>query len=205
MKIKPLAVRIAGFGLAGLMTALSTGCGSGNDSLPSSVNIELPDGAIVTANRGSGVGSVSDSSWTVYRESNNAAAGIPLVVLKFDSSGVLTSFENNTIASDVFGSTILFDGQTHPTNQPNLSYAAATYGAENQSGLGFNAQLAAFAAGFTVATGSASAIGSFTDENTIRGLFSFRTQATQFAASVGGDLATQANQEDTFQFIAIRQ
>src|SRR3990172_6122225 len=106
------------------------GCGSGNRTgLPKSVTLELLDGTIIEVEQGAGAASLANSQWQFFRTSPSAQA-IAFVTVNFGPDGNLESFENNTIAQEIFGDTILFDGQRHNTTQQGLQYAAATFGAE---------------------------------------------------------------------------
>ena len=184
--------------LAGLAT---TGCGSRN-SVPSSVPVTLPDGTTVNVTMGAGVISLADTVWDFYHVAGNLQ-GAAFVRIRFDSEGSLAGFENNTIASEIFGDTVLFDGQTHETSQAGLSYAAATYGAEtsDSTGFTFEGRLTAYAAGFEAAAVTATAMAEFDpeDPNVVRGTFSYTSEVLMFA-----DMFPQGNMEDEFPFMGQR-
>src|SRR3989304_4098588 len=122
------------------------GCGSGSTGLPDTVTIELPDGTTVEAAQGTGAPSLGNSRWEFFR-SSNPAQSIAFVTINFGPDGNLESFEENTIAREIFGDTIHFDGQRHNTAQKGLQYAAATVGAEtaDAGGFAFEGRLTAFA------------------------------------------------------------
>ena len=149
--------------------------------MPAAVTVELPDGTEVRATQGSGVISFANTEWDFFAVAGNAQ-GAAFVRLVFGSNGELTAFENNTLASNIFGSTILFDGARHNTTQQGLQYAAATFGAETSdaTGFAFEGVVTAFAAGFEAATANASAMGEFDpdDPDIIRGTFSFSSRVT---------------------------
>lgn len=183
---------------------LLNACGAGSNSLPSQIDVDLPDGTTVTANKGDGVVSLTNSSWTVFRRtSDGAAQGASLLTLTFDGNGALQKFENSTIASDIFGPTLFFDSQVHNTTQQGLTYTAATFGAATTDGVSFafEARMVAFFAGLRAANGSASASGSFVDDDTIHGDFAYKTQVT---LAQNSPIAEQGNQEDAFPFVAYR-
>lgn len=175
------------------------GCG-GRNGLPDAVTIELPDGTQVDATLGAGVASLSDSKWEFFQDLGNGQT-LPFIVIAFGPNGELLRFENNTIASEIFGDEIIFDGSLHPTTQASVDYAAATYGAEtaDATGFAFEGHLTAFAVGFTAATATATAQGTFDadDPDTMRGTFSFSTRI-----NVPG--VPNGNTDDSFQFVAHR-
>ena len=159
-----------------------TGCGGG-DSLPDTVTINLPDGSEVETTLGSGVISLADSRWQLTRGPGASAQGLAFVVVRFGPNGELAAFENNTLASDIFGSELIFDGETHETTQAGLTYAAATYGAEtiDSQGFAFEGLLSAYVPIVgEVAVATASASGEFDGEDidTIRGTFEFVSDVT---------------------------
>lgn len=173
------------------------GC-SGSNGLPDAVTVELPDGSRVSADKGAGVASLANTNWSFYRAAGNAQ-GAAFVTIAFNEDGTLERFDNNTLASTIFGSTIYFDGARHNTTQPGLTYSAATYGAQtaDASGFTFAGRFTAFAAGLQAADGEASATGTFDpdDPTTIRGTFYFRSEVTLIDYPEG-------NQEDEFSFVA---
>jgi hypothetical protein len=183
-----------------LFAGMSTiGCGLGGPSLPASLTLELPDGDTLVAQIGSGPASLANSEWAFFR--GPSASGVQFVRLVFDEDGGIESFEENTIAPEIFGSRIILDGQRHNTTQQGLTYVAGVYGAETESGDGiaFEVRLKGFAAGIEAATGSASASATFTDEdrNEMTGTFAFTTAVT-ITDIPGG------NQSDEFEFTAKR-
>lgn len=181
---------------------LATGCGSFGGSLPESITIELPDGTETTATLGSGVERLANTSWDFFLTTAEAQ-GVPFVVISFGDAGNLEAFNDNTLAAEIFGDEIIFDGQRHNTTQQGLSYSAATYGAETSdaTGFAFEGLLTAFAAGFKVANGTASASGTFDpdDPDTMTGTFAYAFEITvNFPGIPVSDLA------ETFAFIAHR-
>ncbi|MHC5108700.1 MAG: hypothetical protein ACYTHJ_02330 [Planctomycetota bacterium] len=173
------------------------GCNPRN-GLPATVDVELPDGTVVETTLGSGVISFADSSWQFFRTSNQ---NTPFVTVVFGSDGELVAFEDNTIATSIFGDTILFDGTEHPTSQAGLSYAAATFGAQTSDaqGFAFDGEVTAFAAGIQAAEATASASGEFDgdDVDTVRGTFTFSSRVTLLDIPEG-------NLDDEFTFIGRR-
>jgi hypothetical protein len=158
------------------------GCGSANRSgLPESVTLELLDGTIIEVEQGAGAASLANSQWQLFRTSPSAQS-LAFVTINFGPEGNLESFENNTLAQEIFGDTILFDGQRHNTSQQALQYAAATFGAETDDATGFTfeGRLAAFAAGIQVATATATTTASYdpNDPDTVEGTFTFSSRAT---------------------------
>jgi len=181
---------------------LAAGCGAVGGGLPESVSIELPDGTTTTATLGSGVDRLADTSWAFYLTAPSAQ-GAPFVVISFGSAGNLEAFNDNTLAVEIFGDQILFDGQRHNTTQQGLSYSAATYGASTSdaNGFAFQGRLSAFAAGFKVADGTASASGTFVpdDPDTMTGTFEYAFDIlVDFPGVPVSDLA------ENFEFIAHR-
>lgn len=185
---------------ASLVLLFSVGCGLGGTGLPSTVTIDLPDGTTVQVEQGSGATSLADSEWQFYRTAG-AGQSIAFLTIRFGPEGDLESFENNTIAREIFGSTILFDGQRHTTVQKGLEYAASTYGAETSDGSGFafEGRMTAFAAGLQAGYATATATGTFDpdDPDTMTGMFSYSTRVTLISIP-------EANQDDEFTFIAHR-
>jgi hypothetical protein len=173
------------------------GCGSrGSTGLPETVTLELLDGTIIEVEQGTGAASLANSQWQFFRTSPSAQA-LAFVTINFGPDGELESFEDNTIAQEIFGDTILFDGQRHNTAQQGLQYAAATYGAESvdASGFAFEGRLTAFFAGIQAANGTATATATFDadDPDTVLGTFTFSTRVT--LASIPG-----GNTDDEFTF-----
>ncbi len=177
------------------------GCGSGRNSLPTSVTIELPDGTTVQAEEGAGVASLANTTWEFFRTAATAQ-GAAFLTISFGADGNLESFENNTIAQEIFGTTIRFDGQRHSTSQKALEYAASTYGAETSDGTGFTfeGRLRAFAGPLLAGVATATATGTFDpdDADTMTGTFSFITEVTLPIEIEGG------NQSFDYDFIARR-
>ena len=168
--------------LMAIVPLITFGC-SGGTGLPATVTVELPDGTEVQTTMGSGVLSFADSSWQFYRTGGGSAQGLPFVVVRFGPNGELEAFENNTLAAEIFGAELLFDGQRHDTTQEGLQYAAATYGAETADAHGFVfvGNLNAFVPVIgEVATATAAASGEFDgdDIDTVRGTFEFESQVT---------------------------
>ncbi len=165
---------VAAFVFASALTWLS-GCNSQN-SLPATVVVELPDGTTVQAVQGSGVASLIDSTW----DFSQPGAGVPFATISFGPDGNLERFDDSTIAQQLFGSTLIFDGVRYPTTQDGLEYAAATFGAEtsDSTGFTFEGRLSAFFSGLLVATGTATASGTFDpdDANLMTGTFSFTSE-----------------------------
>jgi hypothetical protein len=194
-----------GFGpavaLLGVALLTLTGCFSRGNSLPSTIIVELPDGTTVEVEQGDGVPSLADSSWDFFRTAAEAQ-GISFVTIVFGAEGNLQTFENNTIASQIFGSTILFDGERHDTSQAGFEYAATTFGAGMADGTGFSfeGRVTAFYAGLKVGEGEASATGTFDpdDPDVLTGTFYYTTEVTLPFPIEGAD------QEDEFPFIARR-
>lgn len=169
-KVRDLCAAAVALGLG------MSGCGVGGPGLPQSVDVTLPDGTTTTATLGSGVVSLANTTWQFFATSGSGQ-GLPFVTIQFGENGELDRFTENTIASDIFGDTIIFDGATHNTTTPGVTYAAATFGAETSdaSGFAFEGRLNGFAAGLTVATATANASGSFDadDPNRMTGRFAF--------------------------------
>lgn len=187
---------VAGTLFVGMTTI---GCGLGGPVLPTSLKIELPGGEEQVAQIGSGPVSLADSEWAFFRGSS--PSGTQFVRLIFDEDGGIESFQDNTIAREIFGDTIILDGQRHNTAQQGLSYVAGVYGAETASGDGiaFEVRIKGFFAGIDAATGSASASATFTNEEhtEMNGTFAFSIVVT-IADIPGG------NQSDEFEFTAMR-
>ncbi len=186
-------------GLAVVLAPVVFGCGA-NNGLPAELTVELPDGTTQVVTLGAGVASLADSSWQFFEDSGTGQS-IPFLVMAFGPGGTLDRFEDNTIATEIFGTTLIFDGERHDTTQPGLTYAAATFGAEtnDSTGFAFVGQLTGFAAGFPVAEATAIASGTFdpNDPDILRGTFSF-TSVISIAAIPDGDV------DISFDFIAHR-
>ena len=185
---------------ASLVLFVLPGCGSRRASLPSSVIVELPDGTTAEVDQGAGAASLANSKWQFFRTAGSAQ-GLSFVTIVFGPEGNLESFENNTIASEILGTTIIFDGQLHSASQQGLQYAASTYGAETADGTGFTfeGRMTAFAAGIRAGEATANATGTFDpdDPDTMTGTFSFSMRVTLLSIP-------EANQDDEFSFIAHR-
>lgn len=178
--------------LVGCWSVPSTG-------LPGTMTLVLPDGTTVDVGQGSGAPSLADSRWQFFRAPLSAQALVATV--SFGPDGELVSFEDNTIAPEIFGNTIRFDGQRHNTAQQGLEYAAATFGAEtgDASGFTFEGHLTAFFFGIQAGNGTATATASYVagDPDTVEGTFTFSTHVT--IASIPG-----GNTTDTFDFVGRR-
>lgn len=191
--------------LAGVLALVwISGCGNRNNAVPDSVSVQLPDGTSTDVVLGAGVPSLAGSTWEFFVTGTldqPAGQSIPFVVITFGANGELTQFDGNTIAPEIFGDTIYFDGENHSTNQQGLSYTAGTYGAETSdaSGFTFVGKLTAFAAGFTAANATITATGTFdaNDPDTMSGEFTFSVRATV-------DFIPNANMDEGYAFIAHR-
>lgn len=162
----------------GLVTATClslslVGCGFRNSNRPETVTIELPDGTIVEVEQGSGAASLANSQWQFFRIVGSTEALV--ATIHFGPAGNLESFTENTFSPEIFGDTILFDGQRHSTTQQGLEYTAVTFGAGNASGFTFEGQLVAFFSGITAATATATATATYVagDPDTVEGTFAF--------------------------------
>lgn len=159
---------------------LMTGCGNMN-SLPSTVVVELPDGTTITVEQGAGVPSLADSSWD-FTQTSPAGQSITFVRVTFGPDGELQRFDNSTLASNVFGDAIIFDGQRRPTAEAGFEYAATTFGAATEDGTGFTFQavMTAFFSGLLVGEANITATGTFDpdDSDVMSGMFSFTTELT---------------------------
>ncbi|UCE60810.1 MAG: hypothetical protein JSU63_03485 [Phycisphaerales bacterium] len=155
------------------------GCGGGG--LPDEITVTLPDGTEQRVTLGQGVVSLADTEWDFFHVAPSGQ-GAPFLRLQFDENGGLSSFANNTIAQEIFGETIYFDGVQHSTSQAGLSYVAATYGAETSDGtqFTFDGRVTAYAAGLEAANATASAQGEFDaeDPDIMRGIFYFSSRVT---------------------------
>jgi len=181
------------------------GCTGGAAGLPESVTVTLPDGTETQATLGAGVLSLADTTWEftqVYP--SGTLSGTPFVTITFGPEGELTSFKNNTIASEIFGGTLLFDGERHNTSQQGLTYAAGTFGAatSDASGFAFVGELNAFAPVLgKVATATATATGEFDadDPDVMTGTFTFNGEVLVELPGVPTDPFA-----DEFDYIAHR-
>jgi len=163
-----------GLVMAACLSLSLVGCGCRNSGLPGTATIELPDGTTVEVEEGAGAPSLANSQWQFFRTAGSAQ-GPAFVTIHFGPDGELESFEDSTISQGIFGDTILFDGGQHSTTQQGLEYAAATFGAENESGFTFEGQLSAFYAGIQAATATATATATYDagDPDTVVGTFKF--------------------------------
>lgn len=179
------------------------GCG-GSSSLPDTVSVNLPDGTQAEVTLGAGVLSLADTTWDFYQiYGTNSESGTPFVRITFGSDGELSSFDDNTFVADIFGDQILFDGERHDTNQPPVTYEAATYGAETSdaSGFTFVGNLNAFAPVLgMVAEATADAQGEYdeTDPDLMTGSFTFSGSTVDLPG------APAQTFEDTMDFVARR-
>ncbi len=204
--MRGLMMRVRGLSI-GMTAVLLSGCGitpGGGGSIPNSVSVTLPDGTSTTATLGAGVASLANSSWEFYITGElSAAAGqsVPFVVINFGPKGELTRFDSSTIAPEIFGDTIHFDGKRHSTNQTGVSYSAGTYGAEaaDASGFTFEGRIAAFVAGINAANATVTASGAFSadDPDEMSGEFAFSVRVT--VASI-----PQGNVDQAYSFVAFR-
>ncbi|MFQ5413085.1 MAG: hypothetical protein ACE5E6_01370 [Phycisphaerae bacterium] len=179
-----------------------TGCGLFGP--PPTADITLPDGETVVAPVDSGAPSLANSEWSVHRAQANGQAGQAVVTLVFDANGGIDRFTDSTIATTVFGDEIILDGATHGTTQAGLTYTGMTFGAENDSGFAFESRITALFFGLEAATASATATGTFVDgdPNTMVGMFEFVSHAA--GALQNSPIAQQAEQQDAFDFVALR-
>ena len=196
------AMRRSGFVTILICTLpMISGCGS-RGQLPNEITVLLPDGTETQATLGSGVISLADTIWRFF-EASSSGQGRQFLILSFGPNGELESFNENTIATSIFGSTILFDGEQHDTSQQGLTYSAATYGAETSDANGFTFEvlLNAFFAGFEVAAGTATAIGTFDpdDPDTMTGTFAY-----DFALTISLPGLPVEDEADEFDYIAHR-
>jgi len=203
MQTQSRAIRIM---LAATLALALTACGGGNNGLPASVTVELPDGTAVVSTLGSGVISFADSRWQFFRNSA-IGQGAPFATIVFGPNGELAAIEDNTIAVEVLGTSLFFDGAKHPTSQAGLTYAAATFGAEtaDSQGFAFEGQITAFATLVgEVASGTMTASGEFDggDINTVTGTFEFSFVLSSLASSFV--TLPEGGTSDSFAFIGRR-
>lgn len=160
---------------------IAAGCNAGTNGLPTTIEVELPDGTTVNVEAGGGAAKLADSTWD-FINTANAGQGLPFVRIVFGENGNLSRFENSLLTQDVFGADVVFDGQRRATQQKGLEYAANTFGAQTADGTGFSfeGRLTAFFAGIQVGLGTASAIGTFDpdDPDTMTGTFTFTSSLT---------------------------
>lgn len=187
-------------GVVWLPFALLVIGGCGGNKLPQTTTIELPDGTTQEATLGSGVVSFANSRWQFFQTSPTAQSAA-FATIRFGPNGELEAFEDNTIASNIFGNTIIFDGERHPTNQQGLTYEAGTFGAATADarGFAFEGAVTAFAAGIQAASATASAQGEFQNDdiNTVHGTFEFSSRVTLLDIPEG-------NIDMSFEFIGQR-
>ncbi len=187
--------------LSFLCAGIFTGCGgAAANAIPETTVVELPDGTTQEVTLGAGVASLADSTWT-FNQDLGGGSFVRFATVSFGPEGNLTSFEDNTLAPEIFGDTLFFDGEVHATSQQGLSYTAGTFGAETNDATGFTFAgiLAAFAAGFEVATGNADATGTFDADNPDR-----MTGAISIKTNVSFPGFEEANVDDTFDFFGVR-
>ena len=172
------------FVLSTIACFVLAGCGAGG--LPATNTVTLPDGTTQNVTLGSGVISLANTEWQFFRTASNAA-GAAFVKVQFGAEGNLEAFADNTIASYLFGSTVLFDGQKHDTSQASISYAAATYGAETSdaTGFAFVTEMVAYAGPLSVATMTATATAEYDpdDPNVVYGEFEYTAELSSLAES----------------------
>lgn len=166
-----------------IVVAIFAVSGCSPATLPATVIVDLPDGTSVEVEEGAGVASLANTSWRFMR-ATGAAQGLPFLTISFGPQGNLERFGDNTIAPQIFGSEILFDGKKHATAMSGVSYAASTYGAETVDGSGFTfaSRMTAWFGPVIVGEATATATGIFDpdDPNTMTGTFAFTTELAFF-------------------------
>lgn len=188
---------VLGLGVAGCVFLGVGGCGNFGNALPESLDLTLPDETTDKAVRGGGAATLENSRWQLF----NAETGRYIGAFVFVKDGALDSvIENNVIGAEVFGDTILADGAVHATDVDGLSYRAATYGVENESGFAYEARAIVTFAGVRVATGRATAVGTH-DGDQMEGTFSYRIRVEESAASA---LPANLRTEDEFPVYGVR-
>lgn len=189
-----------GFVAASLTLGSLAGCGLGAGPIPESITVTLPDGTTAVVEQGTGVASLANTTWDFFA-TGTVGQSIAFVRISFNDRGALEAFENNTIATEIFGSTIRFDGQRRETSQKGISYEASTFGAETSDGAGFTFEARIFAFVVGIQAGEATAITSGTidpnDSNRMTGTFSFTSQVTLLDIPEG-------NIDEAFTFVATR-
>jgi len=172
------------------------GCGN-SSTLPGSVQVSLPDSSTQTAMLGSGVQSLANTEWSVFRAADNRF----MAKITFDENGAMSALmDNQVLGKEVFGSSIIADGQVQSTAIDGLSYTAGSFGSENDSGFAFEMRAVAFFSGIEVGNGSAKASGTH-DADTMEGTFSFKFTLSSLAASLV-TIPEGTKTEDTFEFKA---
>lgn len=170
------------------------GCGT-RATLPSEVDITLPDNTKVGSRQGVGPQSLANTEWSFYRATDNAL----LTRVRFNADGgVAELYDNFALAPSVFGQTVTADGKSHATSTQGLTYTAASYGAENESGFSFQLRALAYFNGLEVGNGSAFASGTH-DGQRMEGTFGFKSQVTGLAANF---VPEEANASEEFEFFA---
>lgn len=184
--------------LAVVMTMM-IGC-TGASTLPTSLTIELPDGTTVEATAGDGVATLANSTWDFFQTTATGQT-LPFITISFGEMGNLLAFENSTVAQDIIGTSLRFDGVRREAKMAGLSYEAATFGAETADSTGFTfvGQVALFAIGLKAGDATATAQGTFdpNDPDVMTGTFEFTTVITLL------DIP-EANTTDMFNFRATR-
>lgn len=169
--------RIAVSALSLVALIALTGCGFG----PQTFAFELPDGTILIVPSRSGPESLANSAWALI----DAATGTTIVTIRFGPAGNIERFENNTIAQDVLGSTLIFDGRRHDTSIPLVEYEAVAFGAPiSATGFVFHAEMTALAPLVgEVASGVADVSGEVDPETDIMmGTLSFEFELSSLAS-----------------------
>jgi len=187
-----------GLWLSGLgVLFASARCGSVSVSLPSAVEVELPDESIESAERGEGAESLAGTQWALY----DADSGRFLTMMVFGDDGSLDALvENSAVAEEFFGDDIIADGKSHGTDVEGLSYAAATYGTENESGFAYEVRATARYSNIPVGRGEAYAIGTH-DGETMQGTFGYEIRVT---APVDIALPDGVQTQDEFDIHGVR-
>jgi len=192
--------RITGFlVVAAFAVFVLGGCGT-SATLPATVLIELPDGTVTEAGEGAGVGSLANTTWIFFRVISPTSRQ-QFLTISFGRNGNLEGFSDNTIAPEIFGADVYFDGEMHPTTLDGVTYAASTYGAETADGNGFAfaGRMTAWFGPVVVGEATANATGNFDtlDPDTMTGTFAFTTELNFFEIP-------EAELDEEFPFIAHR-
>ncbi len=90
---------------------------------------------------------------------------------------VLRFYENAVYFPEILGSELVPDSQLRPTPFPEMTYAAASYGGENEFGFSFAAHLKIWLFGTEAGRGTAYASG-VRDGNRLDGTFAYTTELT---------------------------